>query len=91
MLLFAAAPDVADVVAEPADGDYFLLSVKLHTFLALNVQIAVEGLIPTSEREHGHGCWDANVNPDHACFDSMLKFARCSAGIRKDGGAVAVS
>ena len=35
-------PDVADAFAEPAGAHDLLLSVELHTFLPLDVEVAVE-------------------------------------------------
>ena len=69
-------PDVADTFSKPARGDYFLLRVELHTFFALNVQIAVERFVPSREREHGHGRGHTDVDANHPGFDSMFEFAR---------------
>src|ERR1043166_7703870 len=69
-------PHTPDAVAEPARGNDFLLRIKLHAFLALDVEIAEERFAPTGEGKHRHRRGHANVDPDHPGFDPVLKFAR---------------
>ena len=83
-------PDVPVTVTEPAGHGYFLLCEKLHPFLALHVQIAEEGLVPSVEREPGHRGRHANVYANHAAFDPVLELARGLTGAGEDGSAVAV-
>ena len=76
--------------AEPARRRHFLLRIKLHAFLALHVQIAVERFVPAVEGKHRHRRRHADVDPDHAGFDAMLEFARGFAGVRENRCAVSV-
>src|ERR1041385_3809003 len=84
-------PHIANGIAEPAGRDDFLLRVKLHAFLPLDVEIAVKGFAPAGKRKHRHGRGHANVDPDHSCFDAVFEFAPSFAGVGENRGAVAVS
>src|SRR5688572_22452822 len=61
-------PDVPGPITQPARRDDFLLGVKLDGFEALDVEIAVEGIVPAGEREHSQGRGDGDVDADHAGF-----------------------
>src|SRR6266480_2096170 len=78
-------------VAEPAGRDDFLLRVKLHAFFALNVQIAVEGFVPTCEWEHRHRCGHSDIDSDHSSFDPVFEFASGFARVGENGCTVSVS
>src|SRR4029434_2468306 len=58
-------PDVADALAKPPRADHLLPSVKLYSFLSLDVQIAVKRIIPTGEGKHRHRCRHADVDSNH--------------------------
>ena len=84
------APNASFAFSEPAARCHLLLCEKLHPFLALHMQIAKEGIAPAGEWEPSHGSRHADINPDHACFHSVLKFACRFSRARKNGSAVAV-
>lgn len=83
-------PDVPYPITEPTGGDDFLLGVKLDGFAALDVQVAVEGIVPAGEGEHGQGRGDGDVDSDHAGFDAVLEFAGGFAGLGGDSRPVAL-
>src|SRR5437868_1451488 len=67
-----------------------LLSIKLHSFGALNVQITKERIVPAGERKPGHRRRDADVDADHACLETARKLAGGIAAAGKDTRAIAV-
>ena len=84
-------PNIPDPIPKPPRRHDLLLGVKLHAFFSLNVQIAVEGIVPAGERKHRHRGGDTDVDPDHAGFDAVFEFARGFAGVSENRSAVAVS
>src|SRR5579863_10445661 len=67
-------PDVPDGAAEPAGRGHLLLGVELDGLPALDVEVAVEGGVPSGEGKHGHGGRDPDVDSDHPRLDPVLEF-----------------
>jgi len=77
-------PDFAIAVAEPAGSGGFALGVELDAFLALEVQVAEERIVPTTEWKVGEGSRDAYVDANHAGAHVSAEFAGGLAGVGKN-------
>lgn len=82
-------PDFAVAEGEPAGGGGFALGVELDAFLALDVEVAEERVVPPGEGEVGEWGGDADVDADHAGGDVAAEFAGGFSGVGEDGGTVA--
>ena len=80
------------IIRLPEASHSLLLGVELHTGLAVeSVGSATgDGLLVASEREHGEGDGDGNVDSNLAGLDLLLEAGRGCARACEDGGAVAV-
>ena len=80
------------VIRLPEAGDSLLLSVELHTGLAVeSVGSATgDGLLVAGEGEHGKGDGNRDVDSNLTGLDLLLEASRGCAGACEDGGAVAV-
>src|SRR6476469_3768245 len=76
-------PHISDAIPKPPRRHDLLLGIKLHSFFSLDVQIAVEGIVPAGKREHRHRCRHSNIDADHAGFDAVFELASGFAGVGK--------
>src|SRR5579863_2627484 len=60
----------------PALDYYFLVGVELDSVAALAMEIAEEAVLPSAEREVGHGCGDSDVDADVAGGGFVAEAAR---------------
>ena len=73
----------------PARQRHFLAGVELDAFVALNMQVAEEGAVPTGEREPGHRGWHTDIDTDHPGVEMPLELAGGVTAAGEDGGAIA--
>ena len=63
----------------PALYYYFFVGVKFYGIAALSVKIAEETVLPSGEREIGHGRGYADIDADISRGGFVFKTARCRA------------
>src|SRR2546423_3408749 len=73
-------PNISHAIPKPPRRNDLLLGVKLHAFFSLNVQIAVEGIVPAGEREHRHSGGHPHVFDDHPGLLPGVGFSRGIGG-----------
>lgn len=85
------------VFRAPQRRDSLELRVKLHTALAVKVEIALDTATTSRERKHWERDWNGHIDalvshglPDLAHIDFMGKLARDTSGLRKDARPVSV-
>src|SRR5215217_3127360 len=77
-------PHVSHTFAKPARRDHFLLRVELYRLAALDVEVAVERVVPTGEGEHRHRRGDADVDSHHSGLHAMLELACGLSAVGED-------
>src|ERR1035438_800814 len=83
--------ELAAVLFGPAFDDDFLVSVELNGIAALPMQIAEEAVLPSTEREVGHGRGDSDVDADVARGRFVAEAARGRSARGEQRRLVAVS
>lgn len=80
------------ILTTPQTRHRLLLRIELHTGFSVKGACATTGntLLISSERKHGQGHRDGNVDTQLAGFDVLLESGGGGAGGGEDGGAVAV-
>ncbi len=75
---------------KPTSQCHLLPRVEMHTFGALDMQIAEERLVPAGEWQPRHGGRHADIDTDHAGIEAPLEFAGGTAILGKDRSAISV-
>src|SRR5579864_12171 len=78
------------VLFRPALDDNFLVRIKLDSIPPLPMQIAEEAVLPSAEREIGHGRGDTNVDTNVPCRRFIAETARSRSARGKQRRLVAV-
>src|SRR5579864_5759833 len=78
------------VLFRPALDDNFFVRIKLNSFPPLAVQIAEETVLPSAEREIGHGCGHADVDANVPRRRFIAEAARRRSARRKQRSLIAV-
>src|SRR6266567_1351826 len=82
--------ELAAVLFGPAFDHDFLVGVELYRVAALTVEIAEEAVLPSAEREVGHGRGDSDVNANVAGRRFIAETARRRSTRCEQGRLVAV-
>src|SRR5256886_15677007 len=69
--------ELPSVLVYPSFDDDFLIRVKLYRVASLSMQVAEETVLPSSEREIGHGRGHSDINADVACRGFVPESACC--------------
>ena len=80
-------PDIG--FPEPSRGDRLFPGVKANAIASLDMKVPEKRIVPAAEREHGHGCWHAYIDANHAGLNAMFEFASGTPRCREDRGSVA--
>src|SRR5271170_6069295 len=76
---------------EPAFRDHFLSRVESDSVTTLRIEITVNRTLPAAERKERHRRRHADIDAEHPGLDAFAERAGRCAGLREEGGRVAVS
>src|SRR5260370_2729283 len=82
--------ELAAVLFRPAFDDNFLVGIELDGVAALPVEIAEEAVLPSTEREVGHGRGNSNVDADISRGGFIAEAARGRTARGEQRGLIAV-